>query len=55
MKKFLKCVLGESNKLTCLMGCGIQGMLSIFKTKLLIYQSKAKLHIKILFGKITHF
>ena len=26
----------------------------IFKTKMLIYQSKAKLDVKILFGNITH-
>ena len=29
-------------------------MRPIFKTEMLIYQSKAKLDVKILFGKITH-
>ena len=29
-------------------------MRPIFKTKMLIYHSKANLYVKILFGKITH-
>ena len=39
---------------TCLVGCEIKSMLPIFKTRMLIYQSKTNLDVKILFGKITH-
>ena len=37
-----------------LAGCEIKSMRPIFKTEMLIYQSKANLDEKILFGKITH-
>ena len=39
---------------TCLASYGIESMWPIFNIKILIYQSKAKLDGKILFGKITH-
>ena len=35
------------------MGCYIKSMQPIFKTKMFIYQSKANLDEKILFGKIS--
>ena len=41
-------------KFTRLAGDGIKSMRPIFKSKQLIYQSKANLNEKILFGKITH-
>ena len=34
-------------------GCAIKSMWQIFKSKLLIFQSKANLDVKILFGNIT--
>ena len=37
-----------------LAGYGVKGMCPIFKTKMLIFQAKANLHGKILFGKIIH-
>ena len=37
-----------------LAGCGIKSMRPIFKTEMLIYQSKANLDEKILFGNITY-
>ena len=46
---------GESKKkVTSLAGRGIKSMRPIFTTKLSIYQSIAKIDVKILFGKITH-
>ena len=39
---------------TCLAGNGIKSMKPILKTDMLIYQSKANLDEKILFGKIIH-
>ena len=38
----------------CLAGSEIKITQPIFKTKILIYQSKANLAMKILFGKVTH-
>ena len=38
----------------CLVGCYIKSIGPIFKTELLIYQSKANLDEKILFDKVTH-
>ena len=35
-------------------GYGIKSMRPIFKTKMLIYQSKAKLDENTMFGNITH-
>ena len=35
-------------------GCDVKRMWPIFKTEILIYQSKANLNEKILFGKITY-
>ena len=35
-------------------GYGVKSMWPIFKTKMLIFQSKASLDEKVLFGKITH-
>ena len=43
-----------SKKCMSLGGCGKKRMRPIFETKLLIYQSKANLDVKILFGNITH-
>ena len=43
-------VLGESKKLTCLMGCKIKTIRPKIKTETLIYRSKGK----ILFWKVTH-
>ena len=40
--------------LKCLEGHGIQSVWPIFKTKMLIFQSKANLDERTLFGKITH-
>ena len=37
-----------------LAGCGIKSTGPILKTEMLLYQSKANLDLKILFGKITH-
>ena len=48
-------IQASQNKFTRLVGCGIKSMGPIFKTKMLIYQSKANLNVKILFGKITHY
>ena len=41
-------------KFRLLEGCGIKSMRPIFKTKVIIYHSKANLDEKILFGKIKH-
>ena len=41
-------------ELTCLVGCEITNMRQIFKAEVFIYQSKANLDEKILFGKIAH-
>ena len=41
-------------RLACLTGCGMKSTQPIFKTEILIWQSNANLHVKILFGKITH-
>ena len=41
-------------KLKSLASCGIQSRWLIFKDKVLIYQSKAKLDVNILFGNGTH-
>ena len=48
------CNTGCLKNFTRLAGCEIKSMRPIFKTKLLIYQSKANLDEKILFGNITH-
>ena len=48
-------VLGESRKVTRLAGYGIKRFWPIFKTKLLIFQSKANADEKILCAKIKHF
>ena len=48
-------ILGEPKKILPLAGCGIKSMRPIFKTEMLIYQSKANLDEAILFGKITHY
>ena len=48
-------VLGESKNFTRLTGYRIKSMWAMFETKLLIYQSKAKLDEINLFGKVTHF
>ena len=45
---------GKSKKLIRLVGCGIKSMRLISQTEMLIYQSKANLDEKVLFGKITH-
>ena len=46
---------GESKQeFTNLAGNGTKSMLPIFKIEVLIYESKANLDQKILFGKITH-
>ena len=39
---------------TRLKGCKIKNMRPILETKILIYQSKANLDVKSLFGNITH-
>ena len=39
---------------TRFVGYGIKSMWLVFKTKILIYQSKANLDEKILFGETTH-
>ena len=44
----------ESKKFMRLAGYGMKSLWSIFKTRMLIYQPKAILDRKILFGKITH-
>ena len=44
----------SQKKFKRLAGCYIKSMGPIFKTGLLIYQSKANLDDKILFDKITH-
>ena len=44
----------NQNKFTRLTGFEIKSMRPIFRTKMLICQSKANLDEKILFGKITH-
>ena len=38
-------------KFTGLMGCGIKSMWPIFKTEILIYQSKTNLEVKIVFNR----
>ena len=45
---------GESEMFARLVGYGIKSMRPIFKTEMLIYQSKINLHEKILFRKIPH-
>ena len=47
-------VAGGSKNFARLMGCGRKHMWPIFKNEMLIYQSKATLDVKILFGKIIH-
>ena len=49
---FIPC---ESKKFTRLASYGIKSMRPIFKTKTLVFQSKANIDEKILFGKITGF
>ena len=44
----------NQKKFTRLAGCDLKSRRPIFKTESLIYQLKANLHEKILFGKITH-
>ena len=44
----------ESKKFMCLEGYGIKSMWLIFKSKMLVFQLKASLDEKILFGKITY-
>ena len=51
---FIQSIPDESKTFTRLMGCGIKIMQPIFKSKIRIYQSKAELDEKVLFGKITH-
>ena len=46
---------GDSKRFMRLAVYGIRSVYVIFKIKLLIYQSKANLDVKILFGKITHY
>ena len=43
----------SQKKFRRLEGCEIKSMRPIFETKMLIYQSKANLDGKVLFGKIT--
>ena len=43
----------SQTKFRRLEGYGIKSMCPIFKTKMLIYQSKANLDVKILFGNIA--
>ena len=47
-------LLGTSKKSTKLEVCGIDSMRPIFKTKMLMYQSKVNLDVNILFDNITH-
>ena len=47
-------VLGESETLTHLVGCGRESVWLIFPNKMLPYRSKANLGVKIFFSKITH-
>ena len=48
-------IQGEAKKkLTRFAGNGIKNMRAIFKTKMLIYQSKINLDERVLFAKITH-
>ena len=42
----------SKKKFTSLQGCGVKSMRPIVETSMLIYQSKANLDVKILFGKI---
>ena len=44
----------SQKKFRCLEGCGIKSMRPIFKTKMLIYQSRVNLDEKVLFGNISH-
>ena len=46
-------IQGESKKVYAFRSCGIKSMRPIFETKVLIYQSRADLDEKILFGNIT--
>ena len=39
---------------TRFVGCGMKSIWPIFKTKMLLYQSKVIFDVKILFRKITH-
>ena len=45
----------SKKNVTRLARCGIKRMRLIFKTEMLIYQSKADLDEKVLFGSIAHF
>ena len=47
-------LLGASKNSTKLEVCGIDSIRLIFKTKMLIYQSKVNLDVKILFDNIIH-
>ena len=38
----------------CLTGCGIKSSPPMFRTEILIYQSRSNFDLKILFGKVTH-
>ena len=44
----------SQNKFMRLERYGIENMWLMFKTKMLIFQSKANLDVRILFGNITH-
>ena len=44
----------SQKKFTPFAGCEIKSMRLTFKTKMLIYQSEGKVHVKFLFSKITH-
>ena len=46
--------LVSQKKFTRLAGYGIISLLPIFKTDMLIYQSKANLHVKIFIRNISH-
>ena len=47
-------LLVSQKEFTGLVGCGVKSMGPIFKTEMLLYQSKANLNEQILFDKITH-
>ena len=54
-KRFVRFIESATQKkFTHWAGCKIKSMRPIFTTKMLIYQSKANLDEKILFGEITH-
>ena len=44
----------SQKKFTLLLGCGVKSIGPIFKTEILIYQSKANLDEEILLGKTTY-